>query len=100
MSPGGDLEAVTGLLSRLSAAYTGFREVLVADLSIRCQNCGKTFQAKQERRRYCGDPCRWAAWKRGREEKARAPLERILVGLPARLEELASEIREALGDKN
>ncbi len=62
----------------------------------RCGCCGARLEAKSTRRRYCGAPCRWAAWKRDREAKARAPLERILAALPGRLEELAQEIREAL----
>lgn len=83
-----------------SASYTDLRETRMVDLTVSCQHCGKPFQATLGRARFCGAPCRWAAWKLEREKKARAPLERILAGLPARLEELAQEIREALGGQN
>ena len=68
----------------------------------RCGYCGAVLEAKTTRRRFCGDPCRWAAWKRDREEKARAPVERALRELVARAEDLAEaveEAREALGAK-
>ena len=64
--------------------------------SVRCQFCGKTFEAKQEARaRFCGDPCRWAAWKQKREDDARAPLERVLRVLVARMDELFAVAEEA-----
>lgn len=90
---------MTGPFSRPFAAYTGAREEMMGDLSIspRCQNCGKAFQAKQDRARFCGDPCRWAAWKQEREKKARAPVERALRTLLTRVEQAVQEAREAMG---
>ena len=65
----------------------------------RCGYCGAPLEAKTTRRRFCGDPCRWAAWKRQRAEAARAPLERALTTLLARVEEAAEEAKEALGGR-
>lgn len=86
---------------RSSAPYTGLREEKVADssprLAGRCGYCGAALEAKTTRRRFCGDPCRWAAWKRERESKARAPVERALATLLARVETAVEEARKALG---
>ena len=66
------------------------------DLAGRCGYCGSPLAAKTTRRRFCGDPCRWAAWKRAKEEAARAPVERALRDLVGRLEDVLQEAREAL----
>lgn len=65
-------------------------------LASRCAYCEAVLEAKTTRRRFCGDPCRWAAWKRDREAKARAPVERALRSLVAKVEAAAAEARETL----
>lgn len=64
-----------------------------------CLHCRRLYTPRNNKGLFCSDRCRLAAWQAKKRREARAPLERILVGLPARLEELAAEIREALGGK-
>ena len=60
---------------------------------------GAEFQPKHPRGRFCSGRCRVAAWQRKRAAAARAPLERILGALLARVEEAVEEAREALAGR-
>lgn len=72
-----------------------------ARLAGRCGYCGAVLEAKTNRRRFCdnGGKCRWADWKRREAAKARAPVERALRSLVAKVEEAVQEAREGLAER-
>lgn len=64
---------------------------------MRCEACGQAFQPKQpSRARFCSDRCRLDGWVRRKERDARAPVERALRTLVAKVEEAVEEARQAL----
>lgn len=63
---------------------------------MRCEYCGKGFQPRHPRGRFCGTQCRVAAWHERRAKAARAPLERILTAFLARVEEALEEAKAGL----
>lgn len=57
------------------------------------------FQPRHPRARFCSGRCRVAAWQKRRVEEARAPVERALRALVAKVEEAVEEARESLAGK-
>ncbi|MCI0370885.1 MAG: hypothetical protein L0214_05775 [candidate division NC10 bacterium] len=63
---------------------------------MRCEECGKGFEPKHPRGRFCSGRCRAGAWQKRREEAARARAERILTALLAQIEAAIEEARARL----
>lgn len=65
-------------------------------MQMRCETCRADFQPRHPKARFCSGRCRRARWQAKREEAARAPVERALRSLVAKVDEALEEARESL----
>ncbi len=66
---------------------------------MKCETCGRGFEPRHRRGRFCKPACRVAGWRKRREATARAPLERVLREAERRVEDLLVLLDEALGKR-
>lgn len=61
-----------------------------------CLYCRRPYTPRNNKGVFCSDRCRLAAWQAKKHREARAPVERALRSLVAKVEEAVEEARESL----